>query len=140
MISPDVLKKGLAALAEGYSRKIDQTTEAVWRHALRELNDAQFRFGVDAVLRDPSIRFFPPPAVVRAAGFDMPRDNDVPPRFQLSEAPDYPDLLQVVRDSPISGRETGTMYGALHYIRRLAISAGLMPEDGQPSKTFRGAR
>lgn len=119
-----VLKKGLQALGEAYRCKVDAATESLWRTVCSDLNDEQFRYGVGIQLRSVD-RFFPPPGVVLAYGYAMPRESDTRPLPKLALPEHTPEseahLLQAVRDNPISDRENnGGIDGRMHYIRRIA--------------------
>ena len=141
-VSPKALERGLLALGEAYRQKLDASTQTLWAKVLAPLNDAQFNYGVGVQLRSAD-RFLPPPGVVLAYGYDMPREAEdrPPPKYVLPEhtVQDQERLLQVVRDNPISDRENNAgLPGRMHYIRRIAITAGLMPDDAEPAKAMPG--
>jgi hypothetical protein len=137
-LSAAVLKQGLVAMGEAYRAKVDASTESLWKAVCGELSDAQFRHGVATQLKTPE-KFMPPPGVVLAYAYDMPRENDTRPLPKLAlppvDAAETGRLLCVVRDNPISESErNGGADGAMHYVRRLAVAANLITADGHPVK------
>jgi hypothetical protein len=139
-VSAAVLGKGLLAMGEAYRTKVDAATTSLWKTVCGDLSDAQFSHAVSVQLSTPE-RFLPPPGVVLAYGYDMPRENDTRPLPKMLLPPVDPAeearLLCVVRDNPISELERRAgMDGAMHYIRRIAIAGGLMDAEGNPAKEF----
>lgn len=140
-VTRTVLQKGLEALGEAYRQKVDANTVGLWGNVLRDLSDAQFRHAVGVQLRTTD-RFMPAPGVVLAYGYDMPREVDTRPMPRLALPPadleSEGKLLCAVRENPISDLEkNGGIHGALHYIRRLAIAAELIDQDGNAVKVMR---
>jgi hypothetical protein len=139
-LSAAVLKQGLVAMGEAYRAKVDASTESLWKAVCGELSDAQFRHGVATQLKTPD-KWMPPPGVVLAYAYDMPRENDARPLPRIALPPVDPAevgrVLCVVREHPISETErNGGLDGAMHYVRRIAIAAGLMT-DGEPAKPMK---
>jgi hypothetical protein len=137
-LSLAALKKGLLAMGEAYRAKVDASTESLWRAVCGELSDDQFRHGVATQLKTPD-KWMPPPGVVLAYAYDMPRENDTRPLPKMAlppvDAAETGRLLCVVRDNPISDIERrGGLDGAMHYVRRIALAAGLLKVGEEPAK------
>jgi hypothetical protein len=104
-------------------------SERLWQHATRDLTESQWRHGVDVVIRTWRSTWMPPPAVVIEAAFTAPPP---PPRTApICEHGEFWDspaqqahVERTPRDNPRGANE-----GPMSYIRRIAITAGLVADD-----------
>jgi hypothetical protein len=107
-------------------------TERLWQHAMRELTLEQWRHGVDVTIRTWKSTWMPPPAVVLEAAYTAPpppaRQHAIRPSGEFWQSAEQREHVErTVRENPRDANES-----PLSYIRRIAITAGLMA--GEPSK------
>jgi hypothetical protein len=107
----------------------------MWAEVLMPLNEAQFRYGVLAILRTWTNPYMPPPSAVLAAAYEAPPSEPTQalrlkaPQEPFWDSPEQEErVVAVVRENLRTNPRIRAEL-PLAYIHRIATLAGLLKEE-----------